>query len=192
GSSTECRCRQSHLGSASLHVPDDLVRELSHDHGVHPYQKWRGAHWRPLSLVDLGVDPGDAAALDAAERTLTWLSSPRRLAAIHKRKLEGRVRRCASQDGRALHACLRLGLRGDPRIDVLAESLVETQWPDGGWNCDVRPHAAHSSFNESWGPIVGLVEYGAGEPVSRGAEFLLRHRVVYSERTGEPAHPVFV
>lgn len=166
-----------------------LVAGLSHDYGVHPYSKWGGAFWRLISLVDLGVERDNPAAAAAAEATLEWVASPRRLAEIHKRRIDGRVRRCASMEGRALQACLDVGLRGDPRLDTLAESLVETQWPDGGWNCDRKPHATHSSFNETWGPILGLARYGAGEAVARGAEFLLRHRVVFSHRTGEPAHP---
>ena len=166
-----------------------LYERLARDHGGHPYRKWAGAHWRLLSLVDLGIEPGDPAALAAAEATLRWLTSPRRLRAIRTRRIAGRVRRCASQDGRALHACLHIGMRGDPRLDLLAESLVETQWPDGGWNCDVRPQASHSSFHETWGPTVGLAAYGASAAAVRGAEFLLRHRVVFSERTGELASP---
>jgi hypothetical protein len=77
-------------------------------------------------------------------------------------------------------------------MDMLAESLVATQWPDGGWNCDVRPEASHSSFHETWAPILGLAAYGATEAAGRGAEFLLRHRVVFSERTGRPAHPILL
>jgi hypothetical protein len=169
-------------------VREALVDALSREYGVHAYGKWGGAFWRLLSLVDLGVEPGHPGALAAAEETLQWVSSPQRLAEIHKRRIDGRVRRCASQEGRALQACLDVGLRGDPRLDTLAESLVETQWPDGGWNCDRHPHVTHSSFNETWGPILGLARYGADEAVARGAEFLLVHRVVFSHRTGEPAH----
>ncbi len=77
-------------------------------------------------------------------------------------------------------------------MDTLAESLVETQWPDGGWNCDRHRECTHSSFNETWGPIQGLAVYGATDAAARGAEFLLRHRLVFSERTGLPAHPVFL
>ena len=171
---------------------EELVRDLGRDHGGHPYRKWAGAHWRLLSLADLGVAPGHPAARAAAEATLAWLTNPRRLREIHARRIDGRVRRCASQDGRALHACLLVGMRSDPRLDVLAESLVETQWPDGGWNCDVRPEASHSSFHESWGPITGLSSYGADEAVARGAEFLLRHRLVFSERTGDVAGSHFL
>jgi hypothetical protein len=170
---------------------DDLVACLSTDFGVHPYGKWRGAFWRLATLVDLGVGPGHEGALQAADQSLAWLASPRRLNAIHRRVIEGRTRRCASQDGRGLYACCRLGLR-DERMDMLAESLVATQWPDGGWNCDVRPEASHSSFHETWAPILGLAAYGATEAAGRGAEFLLRHRVVFSERTGRPAHPILL
>jgi hypothetical protein len=84
-------------------------------------------------------------------------------------------------------------MSGDPRLDTLAESLVEAQWPDGGWNCDRHRECVHSSFHESWGPIFGLARYGGAEDaVARGAEFLLQHRVVFSHRTGEPAHPMFL
>jgi hypothetical protein len=173
-------------------VREALVAGLSRNYGVHAYSKWGGAFWRLLSLVDLGVEPGHPGAVAAAEETLEWVASPRRLAEIHKRRIDGRVRRCASQDGRALQACIDIGLRGDLRLDVLAESLVDTQWPDGGWNCDRKPHVTHSSFNETWGPILGLASYGATGAVERGAEFLLVHRVAFSHRTGELAHPTIL
>jgi hypothetical protein len=178
--------------SASLRVRDAIVTGLSRDYGVHAYGKWQGAFWRLLSLADLGVPPGHDGAVRAAEETLDWVASPQRLATIHKRRIAGRVRRCASQEGRTLQACIDVGLRGDARLDVLAESLVDTQWPDGGWNCDRKTHVTHSSFNETWGPILGLARYGARDAAARGAEFLLEHQVAYSHRTGEPAHPTIL
>ncbi len=47
------RSRPSRLGSASRPVRDALVDGLSRDYGVHAHEKWRGAFWRLLSLVDL-------------------------------------------------------------------------------------------------------------------------------------------
>jgi hypothetical protein len=172
-------------------MDEALLSGLSRDYGVHPHGKWRGAFWRLISLVELGADKDHPGVLEAADQTLGWLASPRRLAEIRERVIDGRVRRCASQDGRALWACRRIGL-DDPRLDTLAESLVETQWPDGGWNCDRHRECTHSSFNETWGPIQGLAAYGATDAAARGAEFLLRHRVVFSHRTGRPAQPVFL
>jgi hypothetical protein len=169
-----------------------LVTALSRDYGLHPYAKWGGAFWRLISLADLGVPPGHAGAVKAAEQTLGWVASPTRLAAIRKRRIDGRIRRCASQEGRALQACIDVGLRGDSRLDVLTEELVDSQWPDGGWNCDRHRECRHSSFNETWGPILGLARYGATDAASRGAEFLLEHQVAYSHRTGELAHPTIL
>jgi hypothetical protein len=175
---------------------EHLVDGLSRDYGMHPYSKWRGAHWRLASLVDL-VPAGHGPALAAADEALSWLASPRRLRSFPT--IAGRVRRCASQDGLALYACSRIGVVDDERPQLLSDSLVETQWPDGGWNCDRRPEASHSSFNETWGPILGLAQHArqTGDPraasaAERGAEFLLQHRVFKSHRTGEPAHPALL
>src|SRR5712692_8402277 len=35
--------------------------------GVHPYQKWMGAHWRLVSLVELGIPPGFRPAVKATD-----------------------------------------------------------------------------------------------------------------------------
>jgi hypothetical protein len=167
-----------------------FVRELSRDFGVHPYGKWRGAFWRLVSLVDLDVDPGHEGARRALEEALAWLDSPSHRA---RPTIEGRVRRCASQEGNGLVAAVHLGQASDERVTRLARTLVASQWPDGGWNCDRRPEATHSSFHESWAPIRGLWAYAQemGDEVAeaaarRGADFLLRHRVFCSERTGRP------
>jgi hypothetical protein len=159
--------------------------------GVHPYKKWNGAHWRLVSLVELGLPRGHPQALRAAEQVLAWLHGPSHRGGIAT--IRGRVRRCASQEGNALRACVHFGLAGDPRVRALTRDLVAWQWPDGGWNCDRRPEATHSSFHESLIPLWALAEYrenaGDGavdEAVERAAEFFLRHRLFRSERTGRP------
>lgn len=162
--------------------------------GVHPYQKWTGAHWRLVSLVDLGVDGTSRKAVAAANQVLGWLTGD-----AHRRRIatvNGRTRRCASQEGNALGVCSRLGMAEDPRVRLLAESLTEWQWPDGGWNCDVRPEADHSSFYESLAPLWGLLEYhlAAGDKESlrtakRTAEFFLMHRLFLSDKTGDIINP---
>ena len=42
--------------------------------GVHAYGKWGGAHWRLVSLVELGVPAGEPRCLAAAETVLAWLT----------------------------------------------------------------------------------------------------------------------
>ena len=171
------------------------VRTLLDDRPGHPYAKWGGAHWRLVSLVELGVPAGEPRALAAADRVLDWLAKPERLRRM-KPAADGLVRRCASQEGNALAVCCRLGLADDPRVRVLAESLVRWQWPDGGWNCDPRASGRRSSFHESLPPMWGLHEYagatgstGAAEAARRTAELFLSHEVYESLRTGEPMSP---
>jgi hypothetical protein len=171
-------------------VASPLVRALLRDYGVHPYGKWRGAFWRLAALVELGAGRGQQGALRALEESLSWLDTPAHRA---RPTIEGRVRRCASQEGNGLVAAVALGRADDERATRLVETLLASQWPDGGWNCDRRPEASRSSFHESWAPIRGLAAYAretgdaaADEAARRGADFLLRHRVYCSERTGEP------
>ena len=158
--------------------------------GCHPYDKWMGAHWRLRSMVDLAIQEGDKRALKSADQVLKWLLSPEHKKNI--RLINGRIRRCASQEGNAILSCSRLGIADDPRVKYLAESLVSWQWPDGGWNCDKEPDAHHSSFYESIIPMWGLLEYhqATGDKKSLAAakktrEFLLRHSLFRSERTGK-------
>ena len=187
--------------TAGLAADPWIAALLGTPDGGHPYRKWSGAHWRLIALADLGVSldvPGAETSIrDGFDKTVAWLLSASRLRRI--RPINGRVRGCASQEGGALWAACRLGLGNDPRAARLAELLVDRQWPDGGWNCDVRPAAAHSSFNESWQPLAGLAAFqrldasgapeGLRDAIDRAAAFLLRHRVVESERTGELANP---
>ena len=158
--------------------------------GGHPYKKWDGAHWRLVSMVELGMPPGEPHALAAAETVLDWLLGKGHRANVPV--IKGLARRCGSQEGNALAVCVRLGMTNDPRVQLLAESLIEWQWPDGGWNCDRAPGAHHSSFNESLPPLWGLAEYadatGSAEvraAADRTAEFFLEHRLFRSHTTGE-------
>ena len=144
----------------------------------HPYKKWQGAHWRLLSLVELGVVRADPTMIRALNQVLDWLLDPARPVS----RIAGRYRMHASQEGNALLVCCRLGLGGDPRVSELASRLAEWQWSDGGWNCDPRPEVTHSSFHESLAPLRGLVAQGTfSDAATRAADFFLRHRLYRSE-----------
>jgi hypothetical protein len=181
---------------ASMSSP--LVRTLLTDSAsTRPYAKWSGAHWRLVSLVELGVPPGQPDAVALCDFVLNYWATPRRLARVPV--VNGLARRCASQEGNAVAAACRLGLADDPRVTVLVEHLLEWQWPDGGWNCDPRPEATHSSLHETLPALWGLHEYRAATSdstcataVAAAGELLLRHHVVYSRRTGQPIHPTFL
>ena len=176
---------------------------------VHPYKKWGGAHWRLVSLAELGVTrdtPGAEPALSEAwDQVAGWLLGGSHLANVPL--IDGRFRRCGSQEGNALWASSVMDLGAHVERERLAANLLTWQWPDGGWNCDRHPKARHASFNESLAPLRGLVAHrarlgraggmdGTGGStaeldgaIDRAAEFFLRHRVVESERTGEVADP---
>jgi hypothetical protein len=160
---------------------DARVGALRREYPGHPYKKWQGAHWRLVSLVELGVAMADQPTFRAVNQVLTWLVNPRR----QTRLIAGRYRQCASKDGNALLVCCRLGLQSDPRVMTLASRLAAWQWPDGGWNCDPQPEARHSSFHESLAPLRGLAAHGGfREAAVRAADFFLRHRMYRSESTG--------
>jgi hypothetical protein len=166
--------------------PDAVLR-------LHPYSKWTGAHWRLVSLTELGVSANDRRVAVFVEHVLDWLTGTKHRASITV--VAGRTRRCASQEGNALAVCSRLGVADDARVRLLAESLIEWQWPDGGWNCDRRPEAVNSSFHETLIPVWGLFEYArasgdttADHAARRGAELLLQRRLFRRRRDGEVVH----
>lgn len=158
--------------------------------GVHHYRKWAGTHWRLVSCVELGVPKDNKAVRKAAETVLVWLGRTR------PPKIDGLWRAHASLEGNALAVCTRLGLAHDSRVARLAERLVEWQWPDGGWNCDTRKKADHSSFYESLVPLWGLIEYShetgdrdSSKASERASEFFLKHRLFRSCKTQEIINP---
>jgi hypothetical protein len=146
-----------------------------------PYKKWDGAHWVLSILGDLGYPAGDESLRPLMDNTFhTWLSMGH---LKYVRQINGRTRRCASQEGYAVWSSLRLGL-ADGRTDELVSRLLKWQWLDGGWNCDKRPEADTSSFMETLIPLRALALYArlsgdakAGQAAQRAAEIFLKRRL---------------
>ena len=80
----------------------------------------------------------------------------------------------------------------DPRLDTVAGHLLQQQMADGGWNCRRRSGATHSLMNTTISVLEGLRWYELHRNRNmeirnaqrRGREFLLRHRLFRSHRTG--------
>jgi hypothetical protein len=154
----------------------------------YPYRKWQGPHWALVQLAERGHPGGDARLKQVQEHVFHWILSPKFLKPNWTHRLEGqpeRVRRCASMEGNVLWSSLKLGLM-DVRLEVLARRLVEFQWPDGGWNCDTRPEARHSSFVETVLPLRGLAAWvaatgdeAAKAALDRGLLLLLYHHLLF-------------
>jgi hypothetical protein len=132
----------------------------------HPYDKWFGAHWILSILADLGYPEGDSSLKPLLDQSYEWLLSNDHESKIQT--IEGRVRRCASQEGNCVYYSIALGL-ADQRTEELVTRLIKWQWEDGGWNCDKRPEAAVCSFNESLIPLRGMFWYAnaSGDPKAR-------------------------
>jgi hypothetical protein len=164
--------------------------------GPHAYSKWTGAHWTLASLADLCYPPGDADLIPLREQVYEWLLSERHQRGI--KTIDGRVRRCASQEGNAVYYLLALGI-ADERTDELATRLKSWQWPDGGWNCDKNPAAVNSSFMESLIPLRGLALYArltgdreSLEAAQRAAAVFLRRRLFRRQADGSIIRDDFV
>ncbi|MBI3912590.1 MAG: hypothetical protein HY327_00120 [Chloroflexi bacterium] len=156
--------------------------------GVQPYSKWTGAHWRLVSLTELGM-PATPRIRAAVETVLQWLGTEKHR--VINWWVTGRMRVHASIEGNALAVCSRWGLARDARVEEIARNLIAWQWDDGGWNCRKEKETVHSSFYETLAPLWGLIEFhhatddaDARQAAERAAEFFLRHRLFRSDHTG--------
>lgn len=150
-----------------------------------PYRKWLGSHWVLTLLAELGYPSGDKSLKPLANQACSWALG------LTAQVIRGRPRRCASQEGNALLYIIRLGFV-DKRCDELASKLMNWQWPDGGWNCDKRPEACHSSFHESLIPMRALNAYAqltaskrARAAMERAGEMFLERKLFRRKTTGE-------
>ncbi len=160
-----------------------LLSERTRDGTIpfNPYAKWYGAHWVLATLADIGYPSGDDSLMPLAEQVLNcWLSKGH----IDRVPImQGRARRCASQESNALYSLLTLGL-ADERVDQLAVNLLKWQWPDGGWNCDKKPKAVNSSFHETVIGVRALALHGqlrdceaSLEAARQAAEIFLKRKL---------------
>jgi hypothetical protein len=166
--------------------------------GLYPYAKFQGPHWTLVSLALIDYPPGDPGLAPLKGQVDAWLfgrAHDRGPATVRYPEQPDRVRRCASQEGNAIWAALRLGLEDEATVR-LAERLVALQWPDGGWNCDRRRDARSSSFQETAIPARALWAFGrrfghepATHAAERAAELRLSRHLLWRHRDGALIEP---
>jgi len=141
--------------------------------------KWTSTTYTLLHLMWLGLPARHPAALRGCQRLWEW-----------------------QERWRAPETCIvsmlvRLtiahGYHAD-RLDDLVDHLLDQQLADGGWNCATRTDKGrHGSFHTSIQALEALLAYAragaaeVSEPLRRGQEFFLAHRLYRSHRTGEIA-----
>ena len=174
------------------------------------YRYWQGVHWALTALADIGYPDGDDSLRPLLDRSLSMWTQPsydRTVPATAETirsvrggvpRLNGRYRRCASQQGNALLYLSRLAGGRDP-APHLADLLDRWQWDDGGWNCSRSATAHVSSFMETLTPMRGLAAYAAATGSSkalgtarRAAEVFLDRRLFRRRKDGTVMRPHFL
>ncbi len=109
---------------------------------------WKSTQWRLVSLVELAIPPDEPRAVAAANYVLNDILD-RRHNGFGPKIVNGLPRICVNAEGAALVIGSRLGMAADPRVQGMAEALLDWQWPDGGWNCHRNASGRRSNFHES-------------------------------------------
>jgi hypothetical protein len=194
---------QAQADARNSSLVDQLLSERGEDGRIpqDAYRKWNGPHWVLYTLAELGLPGGDARLVPLLEQDLEWLFSEQRIGWVTQRtrKAGGSpTRACGTLESTTIFSMLTLGL-ADDRITTLVERLLEWQWPDGGWNCDMNPSAGISSFHETLLPLRTLHLYAgkSGDPrveqaVERAAEVFLRRRLYHRLKDNSIMDPAFL
>lgn len=159
--------------------------------------KWTSSHYTLLELKNMGLRRDQPAAGETVAMILR----------DHKGRDGGvnPARTIAVSDvcvnGMTLGYATYFGAPGDDLVSVV-DYVLGQRLPDGGFNCRLnRSGATHSSVHTTVSVIEGITEYERcgyrhrlDELLAARAtavEFLLRHRLFRSERTGEPIRQEF-
>jgi hypothetical protein len=170
-----------------------------------PYwPKWDSPWWHVLALEEVGALGAVPQELARAllERVARFYVPffPRDAAELPPGKSILRHVLCHCALGSLIRVSVALGLDVEAAVPWSRGWFVRYQLPDGGWNCDEKATGRpvpRSSFVSTLPPLEALLALGRVrrlEPdevsaLDRGAEYLLRHRLVCSARTGEVVRP---
>ncbi|MGB3184523.1 MAG: hypothetical protein WBB15_01510 [Ornithinimicrobium sp.] len=161
-----------------------------------PY--WTSTHYTLLELCNLGLAGDNPTAAQAVALILETQKSADGGLDPDPRSRHSDV--CIS--GMALKYCSHFGAGTSPLASVI-DMILAQRMPDGGFNCrSNRSGARHSSVHTTVSVVEGITAYQrAGhryrlddlfDARDTSVEFLLRHRLYRSERTGETIRPEFI
>ncbi len=153
------------------------------------FDAWTATHFSLQQLMDFGVDPRDPAVREAIARVrenVRWENAAQPY-------FEGETEPCIN--GVALAVAAYFGQDGSS----IAQTLLGTQLPDGGWNCWAEDGTARASFHSTLCALEGLWAWEQASPGSdaataarhEGEEVLLERSLLRRKSTGEPIDPRF-
>ena len=156
--------------------------------------KWTSTTYTLLLLHWLGLPRGDAQALAGCRRL--WEGARFYDGGLNLAKTIREPETCITSMLVLLAASFGYE---DPRVDPTVRWLLREQLDDGGWNCEsIRHGDRHGSFHTTISALDALLVYQTADgpvPVHdalvRGREFLLRHSLYRSHRTGRIVDPAF-
>ena len=183
-------------GARLLEKQDDegkwAAGKSSDDGLYHP--KWISTTYTMMLLRDLGLPPSNRRAR-AACRVL--LDGGIQSDGGVNYGWRGQSETCIT--GMVLSLLSYFGYE-DARVDGIAEHALLQQMDDGGWNCRRPRGATHASVHTTISVLEGLHLYEVWRrrkvrairaAQKRGREFLLKHRLFRSHRTGNVIKPIF-
>lgn len=159
--------------------------------------KWTSSHYTLLELKNMGLsrdnrEAGETVALILREeKGRDGGLNPTRTVTVSDACVNGMALGYASYFGAA-----------EEQLASVVDFLLDQRMTDGGFNCRRnRSGARHSSMHTTVSVMEGITEYDRSGYSYRVAElldaratcveFLLRHRLYRSERSGQPIDPEF-
>jgi len=149
--------------------------------------KWISTHYTLLLLKKMDIHPETPEYVESARLLLDHLWFD-----------QGLVRKDLYQDmcvsGMLLGICA-YGKIESPKLHEITDYILQHHFNDGGWNCSWNRGATHSSLHTTLSILEAIRDYeDSGYTYRRDElisqrdeahEFILRHRLYKSERTGE-------
>lgn len=159
--------------------------------------KWTSTHYTLLDLKNLGFPPGNSSINESIELVL---SAPEGIngginfsSAIKESDIcvNGMILNYGTWFADNHH-----------RLAPIVDYLLENQMSDGGWNCEHFRGAKHSSLHSTISVLEGLLEWTVQSDsdhlntiancMKEAEEFILRHHLFRSMKTGEPIDPKMI
>ena len=170
------------------------------------WPKWKATVWALILLAEMGVPGTNLSVRKACEHFLGIMDEqdpswpPPKYPDDDLRGWRSVWEPCVT--GNMARTLAEFGLENDYRVREMYEWLVKYQRDDGGWNCETEDFREggesvhHSSFMSTIEPLWAFASLnpqkwprGGRDAVDSGVEFLLKHHLYKSDRTGKTIRP---